>query len=147
MILLAIRYKDRHNCRRFNRKLISLESSMAIKKSKKTIQKKQIMGREKQTRMQIVRSIAEETKLSNMHVTAVFSVLGDLLHAHMHKRGSGEFIIPFVGIKVKRVKKKATKSRTMVSPLTGQEAVIPGKPARHAIKLTALKPLKKAIVE
>lgn len=52
-----------------------------------------------------------------------------------------------VGIKVRRIKKKATKPRTMVSPLTGQEVVIAGKPSRLAVKLTALKPLKLAVLE
>lgn len=120
---------------------------MAIKKSKKTGHQRQILGREKQTRIEILRSIADKTGLPKIHIESVFSALTELLHSHMRKRGSGEFTVPVVGIKVRRVKKKATKPRTMVSPLTGQEAVIPGKPARMAIKLTALKPLKLAVLE
>lgn len=123
---------------------------MAIKKSnksKKEGNQKQTLGREKQTRIEILRSIAESTGLSKVQIESVFSGLTTLLHAHMRKRGSGEFTVPMVGIKVRRVKKKATKSRKMVSPLTGQEALIPGKPARMAIKLTALKPLKLAALE
>ena len=65
----------------------------------------------------------------------------------MQKRGSGEFTVPVLGIKVRRVKKKATKPRKMISPLTGQEALVPGKPLRMAIKLTALKPLKMSVLE
>ncbi len=120
---------------------------MAIKKSKKTGNQKQILGKEKQTRIEILRSIADNTGLPKVQIESVFAALTDLLHGHMRKRGSGEFTIPVVGIKVRRVKKKATKSRKMVSPLTGQEAVIPGKPARMAVKLTALKPLKSAVLE
>lgn len=116
---------------------------MAIKKSNKL--KK--AGNQKQTRIEILRSIAESTGLSKVQIESVFSELTLLLHAHMRKRGSGEFTVPMVGIKVRRVKKKATKARKMVSPLTGQEALIPGKPARMAIKLTALKPLKSAALE
>jgi hypothetical protein len=122
---------------------------MAIKKpnkSKKTGNQKQILGREKQTRIEILRSIADNTGLPKVQIESVFSALATLLHSHMRKRGSGEFIIPVVGIKVRRVNKKATKSRKMVSPLTGQEALIPGKPARMAIKLAALKPLKLAVL-
>ncbi len=120
---------------------------MGSKKSKKSGSPKQTLGREKQTRIEILRSIAQNTDLTKVQVESVFSALTDLLNSHMRKRGSGEFIIPMVGIKVRRVKKKATKAREMVSPLTGQEVVIPGKPSRLAVKLSALKPLKQAVQE
>jgi len=123
---------------------------MAMKKSNKLNKagnQKQLLGRKKQTRIEILRSIADNTGLPKVQVESVFSALTALLHAHMQKRGSGEFTVPVVGIKVRRIKKKATKSRKMVSPLTGQEALIPGKPARMAVKLTALKPLKLAVLE
>jgi Bacterial DNA-binding protein len=125
-----------------------MESIMAIKKSKnvkKPNNQKNNLGREKQTRIEILRSIAEKTELAKIQVEAVFFALGELLHAHMHKRGSGEFTIPMIGVKVRRVKKKATKARTMLSPLTGEEVTIAGKPARLAIRLSALKPLKLAV--
>ncbi len=119
---------------------------MTIKKSKKTGTQKQLLGRDKQTRIEILRSIAESTGLAKVQIESVFLALTTLVHAHMQKRGSGEFIMPMVGIKVRRVKKKATKPRKMTSPLTGQEALIPGKSARLAVKLTALKPLKLAVL-
>ncbi len=120
---------------------------MAVKKSKKTNNQKQTSGRERQTRTEILRTIADNTGLPKVQIEAVFSALTDLLHSHMRKKGSGEFTIPMVGIKARRVKKKATKSRKMVSPLTGQEVVIAGKPARLAVKLSVLKPLKLAVTE
>lgn len=120
---------------------------MAIKKAKKSSNPKQTIGREKQTRIEILRSIADSTGLPKVQIESVFSALAELLHSHVRKRGSGEFTIPMAGIKVRRVKKKATKSRKMVSPLTGQEVEIAGKPARLAVKLTALKPLKAAAAE
>jgi len=113
---------------------------MAVKKSKKT-------SNQKQTRIEILRSLADNTGLPKVQVEAVLTALADLLHSHMKKRGSGEFTVPMAGIKVRRVKKKASKARTMVSPLTGQEVVIAGKPARLAVKLSALKPLKLAVQE
>lgn len=117
------------------------------KKSKKASTQKQIMGKEKQTRIEILRTISEMVDLPKVQVEGVFTALTSLLHAHMRKKGSGEFTIPMVGIKVRRVKKKATKSRKMLSPLTGQEVVIAGKPARMAVKISALKPLKLATSE
>ena len=118
-----------------------------LKKSNKVGNQKQLLGRKKQTRIEILRSIADNTGLAKVQIESVFSALAVLLHAHMEKRGSGEFTVPAMSIKVRRVKKKATKSRTMVSPLTGQEVLIPGKPARMAVKLSALKPLKLAVLE
>lgn len=119
---------------------------MTVKKSKKSSQKHSF-GKEKQTRIEILRTLSDLTGLTKVQVESVFSSLTDMIVAHVRKRGSGEFIIPMTGIKVRRVKKKATKARRMVSPLTGQEVVIQGKPARHAVKISALKVLKTAVAE
>jgi hypothetical protein len=100
----------------------------------------------KQTRVEILRCIASNTGLKKAQVESVFVTLGDLLHFHMRKRGSGEFIIPMIGIKVRRVKTKAMKSRKMVSPLTGKEVVLAAKPARMVIRLKALQPLKVSVL-
>jgi hypothetical protein len=124
-----------------------MERMMVIKKPRKSSNQKQTSGREKQTRLEILRSIADSTGLPKIQVESVFLALTNLLQSHMRKRGSGEFTIPMVGIKARRIKKKATKPRTMVSPLTGQEVIIAGKPSRLAVKLTALKPLKLAVLE
>ena len=122
---------------------------MSIKKakSKKINSVKPVVGKEKQTRVEILRGIAERTDLSKNQVELVFETLTEMIVSHMKKRGSGEFTIPMTGVKVRRVKKKATKTRTMVSPLTGQEVVIAGKPSRSAIKISALKVLKEAVAE
>lgn len=116
------------------------------KKLKKT-NPKQNLGKEKQTRIEILRTLSENTGLARSEVESVFSSLTDMIISHMRKKGSGEFTIPMTGIKVRRVKKRATKARKMVSPLTGQEVTIAGKPARHAVKISALKVLKEAVVE
>lgn len=120
---------------------------MTLKKAKKSSSQKQLFGKEKQTRVEILRSLAEMTGLSKIQVENVFDSLTQLMVAHIRKRGSGEFTIPMTGIKVRRVKKKATKARKMISPLTGQEVSISGKPARHAVKISPLKPLKQAVQE
>lgn len=120
---------------------------MAIKKVRKPGMQKQTLGKEKQTRIEILRNLSDTTGLAKVQIEAVFEALTELMQAHMRKRGSGEFTIPMTGIKVRRVKKKATKARKMVSPLTGQEVVIPGKPARMAVKVSALKTLKAAVQE
>jgi hypothetical protein len=79
-------------------------------------------------------------------VESVFDANQALMKAHLAKNGSGQYTIPKTGIKVKRVRKKATKQRTMVSPLNQMEFVIPSKPARDVVKLYALK-IAKELVE
>ncbi|MDB6095983.1 MAG: DNA-binding protein [Francisellaceae bacterium] len=116
-------------------------------KTKNSLAKLANFTKEKQTRIQILQTIADTAELSKVQVKNVFMVLSELLKGHMKKKGSGEFTIPMSGIKVRRIKKKATKARTMVSPLTNKEVVIPAKPARTGIKVTALKSLKVAISE
>lgn len=117
-----------------------------VKKLKKS-SPKQNLGKEKQTRIEILRSLSESTGMAKGEVETLFSTLTEMIIAHMRKKGSGEFTIPMTGIKIRRVKKKPTKARKMVSPLTGQEVTIAGKPARHAIKISALKVLKEAVAE
>jgi len=99
----------------------------------------------KQTKTQIIASIAESTGLSKKDVAAVFSNLGDLITSHMKKRGSGEFTIPDTGVKVRRVKKPARKSRMGRNPATGEPMKIAAKPASTVVRVSALKALKDTI--
>ena len=101
--------------------------------------------KEKQTRIEIMQYIAEDTNLTRVQVEAVFDSLMRCVEGHMKKRGSGEITIPKTGIKIRRIKKKPTKTRKMVSPLTGQEVTIEGKPSRNAIKVTSLKVLNELV--
>lgn len=97
--------------------------------------------KEKQTRVDVYRQIAEEVGLRVVQVKQVFDALSGLIEGHLHEDGSGEVSIPGL-VKVKRVKRKATQTRTMVSPLTGTSVEIPGKPPRPDVKLIALKSLR-----
>jgi nucleoid DNA-binding protein len=97
---------------------------------------------EKQTKSQILSVIAEETGLARKDVSAVFAALGNLVQRHMKKKGSGEFSVPEVGVKIRRVRKPATKARKMISPFTGEEITVKAKPAREVVKVSALKSLK-----
>ncbi|MCF6356016.1 MAG: HU family DNA-binding protein [Candidatus Polarisedimenticolaceae bacterium] len=96
----------------------------------------------KQTKAQIITAIAEETELSRKQVAAVFESLGILVTRHMQRRGSGEFTIPETGVKIRRVRKPARKSRMGRNPATGESIKIAAKPASTVIKVGALKTLK-----
>ncbi|MCS5712742.1 HU family DNA-binding protein [Candidatus Berkiella aquae] len=102
--------------------------------------------KEKQTRIEIFQTISDETGLKRVDVEKVFAEMAKLVKAHMKKQGSGEIMIPKMGIKIRKVRRKPTKKRVMVSPLTGKEVVIPPKPARDDIKLVALKGLKESLL-
>ena len=100
---------------------------------------------EKQTKTQIITAIAESTELPRKDVAAVFAALGDMIEAHMKRRGSGEFTIPDTGVKVRRVKKPARKARMGRNPATGEPMKIAAKPASTVVRVTALKALKDTI--
>ncbi len=123
----------------------------AVKRT--TAKKKAVVAKQlkaitsKETKAQLIASIAEETELTKAQVKAVFESLGEHAERHLMKRGSGELTIPNLGVKVRRVRKKATKARMGRNPFTGEEVKIAAKPARNVVKVTALKGLKEMIAE
>jgi nucleoid DNA-binding protein len=99
----------------------------------------------KQNESQILKAVAEDTGLKLIDVKEVFVSLNALLFRHMKKRGSGEFKVPKLGVKVRRIKKPATKARMGRNPATGEEIKIAAKPSRSVVKATVLKALKEMI--
>src|SRR6516165_4802400 len=108
---------------------------MATKKTKKSSATK-TPGKEKLTRIEILRSLAEQTGLAKVQVESVFHHLSEMIQSHMKKRGSGEFIIPMAGIKIRRIKKKASKAVSRFSPLKGKQEKIQRNPARFPVNLS-----------
>lgn len=90
----------------------------------------------KQTKREILAAITEETGLSRKDVVAVLHSIAKMARRHVMKRGSGEFSIPEVGIKVRRVDRKA---RTGRNPKTGEPIRVP---AKTVVRATVLKSLK-----
>lgn len=62
------------------------------------------------------------------------------------KRGSGEFAVPDMGVKITRKTKPATKKRMGRNPKTGEAIVIAAKPKREVIRIRALKGLKEVLL-
>jgi DNA-binding protein HU-beta len=91
------------------------------------------------TKSEILATIAKDTELSRKHVGAVF----DSLHSIIKKslRSSGLFTLPGL-LKLKVVKKPATKAREGVNPFTGQKMTFKAKPASKKVRAVALKSLK-----
>lgn len=99
----------------------------------------------KQTKSQILSAIAEDTGLSKKQVAAVFDSLSGLAQSHLKPKGSGEFTVPSLAVKLRRVIKPARKARMGINPFTGQEIQIKAKPATTSVKAVALKALKDSV--
>ncbi|MGK0296453.1 MAG: nucleoid DNA-binding protein [Gammaproteobacteria bacterium] len=99
----------------------------------------------KQTKSQILSSLAEDSGLTKKEVTTVLDTLAGLAHGHLKKGGSGEFSVPALGIKLRRIIKPARDARKGTNPFTGEEIMIKAKPASTSVKATALKALKDAV--
>ena len=96
------------------------------------------------TKVQVIAEIADSAELDKKSVVRVFDGLTELIRKQLGSRGPGEFVIPGL-LKLKAVKKPATKDRPGVNPFTGQQITIKGKPASKKVRATALKALKDLI--
>jgi len=98
----------------------------------------------KMSKTAIVSDIAESTELSRAQVVAVLDELEVLIERHIKKRAVGEFTLPGL-LKIKSVKRPATKARMGRNPATGEEILIGPKPASIRVRVTPLKKLKEMV--
>lgn len=98
----------------------------------------------KMTKTAILNEIATNTNLSRAQVSSVMDELESVIERHIRKRSAGEFTLPGL-LKIKAAKRPATKKRMGRNPATGEEIVIPAKPATTRVRVTALKKLKDMI--
>ncbi|MDZ7736375.1 MAG: HU family DNA-binding protein [Gammaproteobacteria bacterium] len=101
--------------------------------------------KDKQTKAQIVSDIADATDMTKKDVKAVLEALADQAKSHLVKRGSGEFTIPEMGVKLRRKEQPARKARKGVNPFTGEEMMIKAKPKSMTVRATVLKAMKDSI--
>ena len=99
----------------------------------------------KMTKTAILNEIATNTTLSRAQVSSVMDELESVIERHIRKRSVGEFTLPGL-LKIKAAKRPATKKRMGRNPATGEEIVIPAKPATTRVRVTALQKLKEMIV-
>lgn len=84
--------------------------------------------------------LADKTGLAKKEVGRVFEALSGLIKRDL-KKGPGIFSVPGL-MKIKVVRKPATKARKGTNPFTGEEMTFKAKPARNVVKVLALKGLK-----
>jgi len=94
------------------------------------------------TKSEIYTTIADDTGLTKKDVAAVFESLSGQIKKNLGGRGGpGMFTVPGL-LKMRVVKKAATKARQGVNPFTGEEMMFKAKPASKTVKVAALKGLK-----
>ena len=118
---------------------------MAVKKriAKTTAKKKVVAKAVKRptTKAETFTYIADKTGLTKKDVSAVFESLNTLIKRDIRRTGPGMYTLPGL-MKIKVVRKPATKSRKGVNPFTGEAMVFKAKPARNVVKVLPLKGLK-----
>ena len=119
---------------------------MAVKRktaAKKTAKKKAAAKAEKRptTKAEAFTYIADKTGLTKKDVSAVFDAMSALIKRDIRRTGPGVFSVPGL-MKIKVVRKPATKARKGVNPFTGEAMTFKAKPARNVVKVLPLKALK-----
>ncbi len=99
------------------------------------------MAGKRLTKAQVVAEIANSAELDKKSVNRVFEALQELIRKQLSSRGPGEFVVPGL-VKLRVVKKPATKERQGINPFTKEPITIPAKPASKKVRATALKALK-----
>ncbi len=79
--------------------------------------------------------------LERLDLDYVSGGLDTLIGKGLGKRGPGVFNVPGL-MKVKVIRKPATKARKGINPFTKEETVFKAKPARNVVKIQPLKALK-----
>jgi len=91
------------------------------------------------TKSEIVAQITKDTELSRKQVAAVFESLNGQIKKSL--RSGGLFTMPGL-LKLKVVKKPATKAREGINPFTKEKMVFKAKPASKKVRVLPLKSLK-----
>jgi len=94
------------------------------------------------TKAEILAQISKDTELSKRQVGEVFESLNGIIRKSL--RGAGLFTMPGL-VKMKVVKKPATKAREGVNPFTGEKMTFKAKPASKKVRVMPLKNLKEMV--
>ena len=94
------------------------------------------------TKSEVLNHISGDTGLSRAEINAVLDSLNGCIRKSL--RGSGIFTIPGL-MKLKVIRKPATKARRGVNPFTGEEMMFKAKPASKRVRVSPLKGLKEMV--
>src|ERR1700751_4362713 len=91
------------------------------------------------TKSEILAQVSKETELSRKQVSEGFESLNGVIKRSL--RGNGLFTLPGL-LKLKVVKRPATKAREGTNPFTGEKMMFKAKPASKKVRVLPLKSLK-----
>lgn len=94
------------------------------------------------TKSDILNQIAKDTKLSRKQVSSVLDSMNTVIRKSL--RSSGLFTVPGL-LKLKVVKKPASKERVGTNPFTGEKMTFKAKPASKKVRALPLKALKSMV--
>jgi nucleoid DNA-binding protein len=124
---MAVRKKAK---KKVARKKTAVKKSPAVKAIKEPF-----------TKTMLFNEIAERTELKKKDVAAVFEELSSIINGHIRRNAAGVFTVPGL-MKIKVVRKPATRARKGINPFTGEPTIFKAKPARNVVKVQPLKALK-----
>lgn len=101
-------------------------------------------GAKRLTKAQVISELSEATELDKKSVARVFDKLQELIKKQLGSRGPGEFVIPGL-LKLKAVKKPATKDREGINPFTKEKQKFAAKPASKGVRARPVKAVKDAV--
>jgi nucleoid DNA-binding protein len=96
------------------------------------------------TKAEVYTALAEKTSLSKTQIASVFAALHELISKELGKKGPGQFVLPGL-LKLKVVRKPATKAKPGINPFTKEAITIKAKPARNVVKAVPMKALKELV--
>jgi nucleoid DNA-binding protein len=96
------------------------------------------------TKAEIYSAIAEKTGMGKKDVAKMFDAMSELIHRELGKKGPGAFVIPGL-LKLKVVRKPATKAKQGINPFTKEPMTIKAKPARNVVKAVPMKALNELV--
>jgi nucleoid DNA-binding protein len=91
------------------------------------------------SKSEVVAQLCKDAELSRKQVAAVFESLSGIIKKSL--RSSGMFTLPGL-LRMKVVKKPATKEREGINPFTKEKMIFKAKPASKKVRVLALKSLK-----
>lgn len=93
------------------------------------------------TKSEIYAELADKSGVAKKDVAKLFDGLSELIAKDLGKKGPGQFVIPGL-LKLKVVRKPATKAKQGINPFTKEPMTIKAKPARNVVKAIPMKSLK-----
>jgi nucleoid DNA-binding protein len=96
------------------------------------------------TKAEIYNNLSEKTGLGKKEIAGLFDAMADLIAKELGKKGPGQFVIPGL-LKLKVVRKPATKAKQGINPFTKEPMTVKAKPARNVVKAVPMKALRELV--